>query len=95
MIDTKALQDIAKHYGKDLQLVKAQEELGEACAAIARYQITPSDKNWNELVGEIADAFNMLDQITFLLGAQTAVNHVREHKIFRQSMRIRKEKLAA
>ena len=73
MIDTKALQDIAKHYGKDLQLVKAQ----------------------NELVGEIADAFNMLDQITFLLGAQAAVNHVREHKIFRQSMRIRKEKLAA
>lgn len=51
MIDPKALQDIAKHYGKDLQLVKAQEELGEACAAIARYQITPSDKNWNELVG--------------------------------------------
>ena len=55
----------------------------------------PSDKNWNELIGEIADAFNMLDQITFLLGAQAAVNHVREHKIFRQSMRIRKEKLAA
>ena len=95
MIDKKTLQEVATHYGKDLQLIKAQEELGEAVAAIARYQITPNDKHWNELVGEIADAYNMLDQVVFLLQAENTVNFVREHKMLRQVLRIRKEANAA
>lgn len=82
---------IAEHYGKSAQLAKTQEELGECIAAIARFIAKPTDLHWDQLIGEIADAYNMLDQVTYLLSARMAGEHVRTTKISRQLVRIQLE----
>ena len=83
---------IAEHYGKSAQLAKTQEELGECIAAIARFIAKPTDLHWDQLIGEIADSYIMLDQITHLLSARMAVEHVRATKISRQLIRIQLER---
>lgn len=91
MIDQKQLKLIAEHYGKSTQLIKTQEELAECIAAIARYITKPTDLHWDQLIGEMADAYNMLDQVTHLLSARMAIEHVRATKISRQLVRIQLE----
>lgn len=86
------LRTIAAHYGK-AQVGKAVEELGELVAAITRYQASPSDLHWDGLIGEIADVYNMLDQLILVLGCGAAVTCAREAKIQRQIARIRMEKM--
>ena len=92
MNEQQKLKLIAEHYGKSAQLSKTQEELGECIAAIARYIAKPTDLHWDQLIGEIADSYIMLDQITHLLSARMAVEHVRATKISRQLVRIQLER---
>lgn len=93
MIDNNGLRVIAVHYGRDTQVVKTFEELGEFAAALSRYQAKPSDRHWNGLVEELADLQNMLDQLVMLFGFTAAVEQVRQAKILRQLSRIRLERL--
>lgn len=92
-IDTCGLRAIAIHYGRDAQVVKTFEELGEFAAALSRYHAKPSDQHWNGLVEELADLQNMLDQLVMLFGFTAAVDQVRQAKILRQLSRIRLERL--
>ena len=95
MDDNKQLREVADYYGMELQMEKLIEECAELCAAAARMRLhmpvegaeqeTPVRANFFE---EVADVYNMLDQIVYLYAAETRVDTVRRAKIARTEARI-------
>ena len=69
---------IANHYGLELQFKKTIEELHELETEIniAMYN---DRQNINELAEEIADVYNMLEQLEFLLGIKSSVTGQRNY----------------
>lgn len=80
---------VADFYGLELQMSKAVEELGELIAVIGRkLTYAPADG----LYEEIADVYNMLDQLCILMRCEDAVQLIAEQKMERQVKRIRAKK---
>ena len=84
------LKMIADHYGKDHQLLKFAEECGELQTAIARFILDPNEKNYENLIEEIADVRTMAQQIEYLLDIEEKVDTAQAKKIIRQLLRIGK-----
>ena len=63
----KKTELIAKHYGKERQLVKTMEELAELIQAIAKYCLKPTEENKAAIIEEIADVNIMMIQLDILL----------------------------
>lgn len=86
------LLTIANHYGLKAQLEKTIEELHEVETEI-NVALYNDCVNKNELAEEIADVYNMLEQLEFLLGIKSSVTGQRNYKIDRTLRRIAEEKL--
>lgn len=80
------LQAVATFYGFQMQLAKTLEELGELSTALAKTLL--NHKNLGALKGEIADVYNMLDQLCFLIDCEEDVQKIAEEKMERQMGRI-------
>lgn len=80
------LDTILSHYGKNHQIVKCIEELGELQCALARYinddlRFT-TDELMDNVREEIADVCFMLDQMTYAFGYDE-VKSIQADKIMR------------
>lgn len=95
--DLKVMQDLcAFYYGKEHQLAKLQEELGELSAAIARLQQANEqalDYGFfvDEMFSELADVKNVMSQVVSLYSAEAIVKYKQRNKMRRQLDRITKE----
>lgn len=92
----QGLEQIAKHYGAEHQIVKAAEELSEAATAAIRYSAALREDDridrYMNLIEELADAEVMIAQLKILFpNLETAMAHVRSAKVTRQLERIKKE----
>lgn len=85
------LLTIANHYGLNDQFKKTIEELHELETEI-NVALYNDCANINELAEEIADVYNMLEQLEFLLNIKTAVIAQKNYKIDRTLQRIAEEK---
>ena len=97
MIDEE-LKDIARHYGRDHQTLKAAEEFGASRLALARQAEASGGKYRcitvleNDLAEECADCLVMISQLRILIpGFSAKVDRVMHEKIERQINRISKE----
>ena len=102
MIDEE-LKDIARHYGRGHQTLKAAEEFGEAATAASRLalarQAEASGGKYrcitaleNNLAEECADCLVMIGQLRLLIpGFSAKVDLAMHEKIERQINRISKE----
>lgn len=79
---------VAEYYGLELQICKTLEELGELSASLARRQL---DQNYGGVLEEIADVYNMLDQLCILLDCEDKVADIAETKMQRQLKRMEGE----
>lgn len=75
------LKYIADHYGKEHQLEKCKEELGELIEAI-------DSTNDEAIIEEIADVEIMTEQLKQLMCADRVVELYKDYKIARQLRRI-------
>lgn len=103
MTDEAKLKDIARHYGRDHQTLKAAEEFGEAATAASRLalarQVETSGGKYrcitaleNDLAEECADCLVMISQLRLLIpGFSAKVDRAMHEKIERQINRISKE----
>lgn len=83
------VQRIAEYYGPMHQLVKTNEELGEAVAAVTRYSLQPTPEHFNAMAAELADVSVMIDQLKILIpGLSAAVAGAQSQKVDRQLVRI-------
>lgn len=94
---SKAIDDIAEHYGIRSQRVKAIEELNELATALAK------DANYGDanprhdtkqrdgVVEEIADVLVMVSQLISLYDCEDVVEEIAQYKIYRQLERIAEE----
>lgn len=73
------LTAVADHYGLNAQLEKTLEELEELYIAI--HSRTFSGEGG--IYEEIADAYNMLDQIAYLTNHEDAIQDIAERKMIR------------
>lgn len=80
------LRYVANHYGIDAQLEKTLEELGELREAIQCRQFGGE----HGIFEEMADVFNMIEQISYLLNARESVQAIAAQKMERQIARIRR-----
>lgn len=55
-----------RYYGEEHQIAKATEEIGELLTEIGRYMA--GERNWPDLLGELADVKIMLEQMQLILG---------------------------
>ena len=78
------LKYIADHYGKEHQLEKCKEELGELIEAI-------DSTNDEAIIEEIADVEIMTEQLKQLMCADRVVELYKDYKIARQLRRISRE----
>ena len=78
---TKKLHQILGHYGPEAQKKKSIEELSELITLLAREQTGRVKKE--ELIEEIADSYNMLDQLVMIYGIKEEVKAIRKAKIER------------
>ena len=90
----------AEYYGFRVQCKKTVEEIGEALAALGcAMQTSMMDEDWRDvkanLCEEIADVYNMLDQIVYLLDAEELVQDIAEGKMRREMRRIDRAMYAA
>lgn len=69
----------ADHYGLCVQMSKTVEELGELIVAIQRRQFDGEGGIYEEM----ADVYNMLDQICYLTGHEDDVQDIAEAKMRR------------
>ena len=98
MIDEE-LKDIARHYGRDHQTLKAAEEFGEASRLALARQAEASGGKYrcitaleNNLAEECADCLVMIGQLRLLIpGFSAKVDLAMHEKIERQINRISKE----
>ena len=81
----KDLKYIADHYGKEHQLEKCKEELGELIEAI-------DSANDEAIIEEIADVEIMTYQLKHLMCADRVVDLYKDYKIARQLRRISRER---
>ncbi len=73
------LEQVAAFYGKGSQYAKTVEELGELLIEISKVQLGAAPGC--TLVSEIADVYNMLDQICILEDIEDAVDDERDRKM--------------
>lgn len=78
------LCDVAQHYGAEAQANKTVEELGELVAALSRRQ----QDGANGIYSEMADVYNMLDQLCILWNCEETVQLIAEQKMERQMQRM-------
>ncbi len=99
-MDREKMKQIANYYGWFQQLLKANEELAEVIAEIAKCQsLWMNDGQFRyervhletNLIEEIADAKLMLDQLEYLLSAEISVDNFIKYKLERQLGRIEAE----
>ena len=83
MIDSR-VQQIADHYGKRPQTLKAIEEMAELTQALLK-----GDEK--HIAEEMADVGIMLEQMEYLFGNADVIGIMREMKIERQIHRIEEE----
>lgn len=88
------LDSIIAHYGKNHQIVKCIEELGELQCALARYinddlRFT-TDELMDNVREEIADVYFMLDQMAHAFGYE-GVQSIRAEKLMRVMDKIKLE----
>lgn len=87
------IENIARHYGKDHQLLKLSEELMEAAEAADEYRTNQTVANLLHLSEELADVRIMVDQMEYLMPKLKVYRKLwRQYKLDRQMERIRKEK---
>ena len=77
----KQLKQIIGHYGPEAQKKKSIEELSELITLLAREQTGRVKKE--ELIEEIADSYNMLDQMVMIYCIKEEVKAIRKAKIER------------
>lgn len=88
------VREIAEHYGPMHQLAKANEELGEAIAAITRYTLQPTKVNIKAMAEELADVTIMIDQLKILVPElHGEVARAQMKKVDRQLDRIAEESI--
>lgn len=75
------LTRVADYYRAKKQTVKAIEEIGELLAELGR-RMNGAD-NRDALAEEIADTYNMLDQLCYLHGIEEQVQDIAEQKMER------------
>ena len=78
---TEKLHQILGHYGPEAQKKKSIEELSELITLLAREQTGRVSEG--ELIEEIADSYNMLDQLVIIYGIKEEVKAIRKAKIER------------
>lgn len=74
---------VAEHYGLEKQCTKTIEELDEL-----RTELCTAHTVTQDLLAEIADVYNMLDQLCILLDREDEVQDIAESKMLRQLERI-------
>ena len=85
----KKLEQIANHYGFEVQSNQLIEEMAELTQALNKYKRYGIIEN---IIEEIADVEVMLEQIKILLAIpQNSIDSIKEEKIDRQIKRISKE----
>ena len=88
-MNTKKLNQIISYYGEQDQKTKAIEELCELATELTRDLI--GNGNRENIIEEVADCYNMLDQLVIIYGIEQAVQDVRTQKIQRTLERIDSE----
>ena len=72
----------AEFFGLELQMDKLVEELGELLTLVGRMNTERVVKS-DDLESEIADVYNMLDQICILMDCEERVQNLAEQKMKR------------
>ena len=75
----------AKHFGLDAQIEKTMEEIGEVYNELACRK--NADAPQPNIVSEIADVYNMLDQLCILMDCEDQVQEIAEFKMERTMQR--------
>lgn len=82
--------EIIQHYGKELEIEVAQEELAELIQAISKYKRIKSNKNLNNIIEEISDVFIMINQLVIIFDIPWYdVEKQIDYKLNRQLQRIK------
>lgn len=76
----------AEHFGVEAQVCKTIEEVGEFLAELGRTM--NGEANRRKLTEEIADVYNMLDQLCYLFGIEDDVQGAAERKMERTIQRM-------
>lgn len=85
--------EIIQHYGKELQIEVAQEELAELIQAISKYKRVKSHKNYDNIIEEVADVFIMINQlVTMLCIPWYTVEEEIDYKLNRTLKRMKEDK---
>lgn len=84
----KGQERAAEYFGIYPQLEQTIEECAELIVAIRKYQRFRGTDNLENLEEEIADVWNMLYQITYLLGNQEKIYEWLKNKVGRTLDRI-------
>jgi len=69
-------------FGEDSQLEKLLEELGELTQAVQKYKQTKNEETLEHLREEIADAYNMIVQVTLMFD-ENEIQRIRQAKLKR------------
>jgi len=86
------IRKIIKHRGVDTQLNKAREELLELNDALMNYKASRSVYNIEHIQEEIADCYNMLEQLCVIFNFKASdIHKIREDKNEREIKRINEE----
>lgn len=89
----RSIIEIIQHYGKELQIEVAQEELAELIQAISKYKRLKSNKNLNNIMEEISDVFIMINQLVIIFNIPWyEVENQIDYKLNRQQQRIKEDK---
>lgn len=84
--------EIAMHYGKDKQVIKAIEESAEWQQVLAKYANTKDDSLKEQIIDELADNYIMLSQMVCLLDLKAEkISEAINRKLDRQLERIKNE----
>lgn len=96
------LMEIARYYGEEKQVCKLVEELGEAVSAASEVQMLLSfhemggkkrdlEARLEHLAAELADVFNVSEQVIALFGLETDFKVARHAGVQKTLKRIREE----
>lgn len=86
------IYDIADHYGKDVQIDQALEELAELATALHHLKKKPeSEAILDNVHEEMADVYIMLHQLMHIIDPECITIGWMEHKVSRQEERIKNE----
>ena len=86
------IYDIAEHYGVEAQIDQALEELAELAMALHHYKKHPESEDILDNVHEeMADVYIMIQQLMHLIDPKYETMGWVEHKLNRQTERIKNE----